>query len=229
MRSTSHVEAVRSNGRTILADLRSEPPVALRPTSQGLAIVGSAAAPVGGDDLALTVEIGAGATLLIAGVAAAMVWPGVGSAPSSQTLAIRVAAGGNLRWIGQPLVPVRGCHHVQRTTIELATDATLDFSEQLELGRSNEPPGVLDTRLRIERDGAPLLDHHQVYDPNSAGWRTSAGLGGLRSVQHRLVVGPPAAPSTTAVTETRRGAQIPLADDVQLTIELRTRGQTRCS
>lgn len=220
MRSTASVSVVRRNGRSVLTDLRSEPPVSLRETAVGLAIVGSAAGPVGGDDLTLSVDVGPGASLRVEGVAASMVWPGPSGTPSRQALRIRIDEGGHLEWIGQPVLVVHRAHHVQETSIELAAGATLDFRDQVALGRTGEPPGRLDARLRVVRSGLALLDQHQVHDPTSPGWSTTAGTGGFRHVQHHLVIGPRSRPVVTTVSPERACARMPLDIDAELSIAL---------
>jgi urease accessory protein len=225
MKASAVVVAEHRNGRTVIADLRSEPPIALRETAMGLAIVGSAAGPVGGDELEMSVRIGDHASLRIETVATTMVWPGPAGEVSHQDLHIAVGVGGHLTWIGQPLLVVHGGHHVQRVTIDLAADATLEFIDEIALGRSGEQPGRLESNLRVIRDGVPLIDQHQDHDPESAAWSTSAGAGGHRHVTHHLVVGAPARSTQTSIEEQRAAARFPLADDAELMI---TVAASRC-
>ncbi len=75
MRAAARVEVARRDGRDVLVDVRSEPPLALRRVGDRVLLVGSAAAPVGGDELALDVVVGPGARLSLGSVAATMAWP----------------------------------------------------------------------------------------------------------------------------------------------------------
>ncbi len=220
MKAAAAVTVIRRNGRTVIADLRSEPPIALRETATGVAIVGSAAGPVGGDDVSLTVDVGAGACLRIGAVATSMVWPGPVGQASRQTLRIVGGEGGHLEWTGQPLLVVQGADHIQRVNIDLGNGATIDFTDELALGRSGETTGRLDTRMRVVRDGAALLDQHQIHDATGSAWTTTAGVGDHRHITHRLVVGPPARPVHTSTCRDTRSARFALADDVELTITL---------
>jgi len=189
-------------------------------------MLGSAAGPVGGDALSMTVRVGAGASLCIEAVAATMVFPSSGGEASTQLLDIEVAAGGHLRWSGQPLLVVSGGRHQQTTTVTLDANATLDMLDEIALGRTGELPGSLDTRLRVVRGGRPLIDQRQVYDPTSPAWTTTAGVGRFRHVRHHLLVGRSITEPATEVDSCVAAARIPLADDVELTITL---GVDRCA
>lgn len=226
MKASALVVAELRNGRTVLTDLRSEPPIALRETARGLSMLGSAAGPVGGDELAMAVRIGAGASLCIETVAATMVFPSPTGAVSTQRLDIQIEAGGHLRWAGQPLLVIEGGRHEQTTTIALEQGAQLDFLDEVALGRTSEPPGRLDARLRVVRNGEPLIDQRQVYDPGDPAWNTTAGLGGFRHVRHHLVVGRRTRDPVVTVEPDVAAARFALADDVELTITL---GVDRCA
>ncbi len=231
MKATALVVAEVRNGRTVLTDLRSEAPIALREASplgdmQRLSMLGSAAGPVGGDELTMSVRVGAGASLSIEAVAATMVFPAPSGATSTQRLDIVVEAGGHLRWVGQPLLVIEGGCHKQTTMISLASDAQFDFLDEVALGRTNELPGRLDTHLRVERSGSPLIDQRQVYDPASPAWLTTAGVGKFRHVRHHLTVGRVADPLEVSVGSVLATARFPLADDAELTVSL---GVDRCA
>ena len=237
MKASALVVAELRNGRTVLTDLRSEAPIALRETgpretgpgtgaTQHLSMVGSAAGPVGGDELTMPVRVGAGASLSIEAIAATMVFPAASGAVSRQQIDITVEAGGHLRWAGQPLLVIAGGHHEQSIRITLGDGATLDFLDEVALGRTGELPGRLDAHLRVVRNGSPLLDQRQIYDPASPAWLTTAGVGAFRHVRHRLSVGRVAEPLEATVGSSVAAARLPLADDVELAITL---GVDRCA
>lgn len=220
MKSTSLVRAAWQGGRTVIEDLRSEPPVTLRPTRTGIALVGSAAGPVGGDESSLTVEVGSGASLTVEAVAATMLFPGRDGGVSRQIITIRVGESGHLDWIAQPLLSVVGSNHVQRVKIELASTATLNFHDWIVLGRSEESGGYLEAQIRVERGGRPLLHQHQVFDPESPGFATTASTGGFRHFQQHLTVGPVATETKTVTSPDEVEMRVPLADDVELATAL---------
>lgn len=236
MKATALVVAELRNGRTVLTDLRSEAPIALREAgrregsssggTQRLSMLGSAAGPVGGDELVMAVRVGAGASLSIEAIAATMVFPATSGAVSRQHIDIAVGPEGHLRWAGQPLLVIAGGHHEQTIRIELGDGARLDFLDEVALGRTNEPPGRLDAHLRVERNGLPLLDQRQRYDPSDPAWLTTAGVGSFRHVRHHLTVGRPADPLDVSVGPARAAARFPLDDDAELTLSL---GVDRCS
>lgn len=150
--------------------LRSEPPLVLRATAPGeVWLVGGAGGPLGGDDLDLRVEVGAGDRLHVRSTGAQLVQPGRRPEPSSVSTAVRVGAGGVLRWHPQPTVLVRGCEHRTRTVIHLAAGASLWWREELVLGRFGEPPGTLAALARVELDGEPLVHHELSLHPASIG------------------------------------------------------------
>lgn len=218
MKSASLVVAEERNGRTILADLRSEPPLSLRPTRCGVAMVGSAAGPVGGDEVSLRVDVGSGASLHMEAIAATMVFPGRGGSASHQSISIRVEEGGHLRWCGQPLLSVVRSTHTQNVTIELAPTATLDWVDSVVLGRSGEPPGVLDTMFRVVRAGSVVLHQRQLYDPESPSWSTTAGLGGFHEVRQRVLIGPAAQPASVDSAPGHIEMTTPISHDISLNV-----------
>lgn len=236
MKASALVVAELRNGRTVLTDLRSEAPMALRETGlrqasslggmQRLSMLGSAAGPVGGDELTMSVRVGAGASLSIEAIAATMVFPATSGAVSKQHLDIEVEAGGHLRWAGQPLLVIEGGNHEQIISIRVGEGAQLDFVDEVALGRTGELPGRLDAHLRVERNGAPLIDQRQVYDPASPAWTSTAGVGAFRHVRHHLVIGRSAEPIAVAVDDSVAAARFALAEDAELAITL---GVDRCA
>lgn len=231
MKASALVVAELRNGRTVLTDLRSEAPMALREASSRgdmarLSMLGSAAGPVGGDELTMSVRVGAGASLCIEAVAATMVFPATSGVVSRQRIDIEIAASGHLRWAGQPLLVIAGGHHEQTIRISLGEGAQLDFLDEVALGRTGELPGRLDAHLRVERRGAPLIDQRQTYDPGSPAWLTTAGVGAFRHVRHHLTVGRPADLLDVNVGASLATARFPLADDADLTVSL---GVDRCA
>lgn len=227
MKSTARVAAEYRDGRTVLTNLRSDPPISLRPTKRGVAIVGSAAGPVGGDDVGLEIDVGVEASLRIEPVAASLLFPGLRGEQSTQDITIRVHSSGHLEWQGQPMVSIVGSRHVQRVHIELAASATLDFLDWIVMGRTREPGGHLDTELRVVRGGRVLLHQRQVYDPELAGSTTSAGLGGFDEVKQHLRVGPSAAAVPVDKNPTKFDLSAPLASDAHLHVSVSKRDTRR--
>ncbi len=233
MRAHARVVAEGSGGRSRCTTLRSAPPLTFRETDTGLHLVGTAAGPVGGDDLTLELTVGPGASLTVRSVAAQIVLPGPGSAASSTRMVVIVGEGASLRWRPEPTVVVRHADHRLTTLISLAPDADLVWCDEIVLGRTDEPGGSLVHRLRVERDGRPLLCTEVALGP---AWPTSAGpagTGGAHVVASTLLVGAAAraALARSAAPDGPgpvRSATLALVDDAVLVTALGdTLGPTR--
>lgn len=181
------VEAVA--GRSRCTTLRCEPPLTLRMADDGLYLVGTTAGPVGGDRLSLAIDVGPGARLHLRSAAATLVMPGPDGVASTTTTTARVAGGAALRWSPQPIVLVGGCDHRTEARIELARGGSLMWREETVLGRHREGTGSLLQRLRIDRDGLPLLRSDLAVGPR---WPASDGparLAGFGAVGSLVLVG----------------------------------------
>lgn len=188
MRAAATIVAVpRTGRRTRCTTLRSFPPIALRETPDGLHIVGSAAGPIGGDDVHLDITVADGASLTIRTVAAQVVLPGPRKGPSSSTITATVGRGATLRWLPDPLVLATGCDHRATVTLSLAATASLLWRDEVVLGRSGEASGSVLQRLRVDRAGEPLLRNDLALGPAWPGANGPAG-GGEHSVVGTLLV-----------------------------------------
>ncbi|MDG4766522.1 urease accessory protein UreD [Solwaraspora sp. WMMD406] len=197
------VAEVDATGRTRLASLRGEPPLVLRRTGPRTAgdgdsdagevevhLVGAAAGPLAGDDLRLDVEVGAGARLCLRTVAASLALPGAGGGRSVLEMVVRVAAGGALRWLPEPLIAAAGCDHVSRSVVELADGASLVWREELVCGRAGEPSGDARIDTVVRYAGQTLLRTDLAVGPRAAGWAGPAVLAGAKATGSMLVVRP---------------------------------------
>lgn len=124
-------------------------------------LVSSVTAPLGGDELELVVEVGAGAHLVLRGVAATLALPGHRPGGSRATVRIDIADGGSVQYLPEPtVVTARACHEAQFSA-HLAGGARLRTREVLVLGRFDERPGDLVSTVRVRRDGLPALHQTQ--------------------------------------------------------------------
>ncbi|GAA2721926.1 urease accessory protein UreD [Actinocorallia aurantiaca] len=162
-------------GRTRLTRLRSDGPIALRETPDGLYLVGAAAGPVGGDRLRLDIVVGAGASLRIRSVATAMVMPG----PGGSVYTIDARVDGHLDFAPEPTIAVKNCSHRAVSRIELGAEGSVRWLEELVLGRHREEPGRHVSRIDVTRLGVPLLRHELRLDSSA---RSRAVLGGAKAV-----------------------------------------------
>ncbi|MFI8824906.1 urease accessory protein UreD [Streptomyces sp. NPDC053431] len=176
--------------------LESEGPLALRRTRAPgpytrVTVVGAMSAPLGGDRLALLVDVRDGARLLVDSAAATVALPGRSAATATYDVTLTVGADAELRWLPEQLVSAAGSALRMRTTVELAPTARLVLREEQVLGRHGEPPGTLATRLTVRLAGRPLLDQELRYGPGApGGWNGPAVLAGHRATGQLLVVDP---------------------------------------
>ncbi|MCX5383796.1 urease accessory protein UreD [Streptomyces sp. NBC_00083] len=192
LRATARIVATPEG----LPVLEGEGPLALRRTrARGayhrVTVVGAMSAPLGGDRIALEAEVRGGARLDVDSAAATIALPGRTGERAHYDVRLTVADGGELRWLPEQLISVRGSDLRMRTRIDLAPGARLVFREEQVLGRHGEPAGTLSTRLTVHRAGRPLLDQELAFGPGApGGWDGGAVLGGHRAAGQLLVVDP---------------------------------------
>jgi urease accessory protein len=177
--------------------LSSRGALAFRPTPWGAWLVGTAAHPLGGDELSVEVRIGEGCDLLVRSLSATVArrGPGTGASPRS-TIATRaeVGDGATLVWAVEPGLAAAGADHVSEVDIDLAPRARLAWWDEFVLGRYGEEPGTWRSRIRIRRARSPLLASDLEAGPETAGWRSPAVLGGARAFCSVTVVDPEGLP-----------------------------------
>jgi len=224
VRARARVAAERDGrGGSRLVTLRSEAPLLLRSTPEALYLVGGAGGPLGGDDVSLEIVVGSGARLTVRTAAASIALPGAG--PSRFRVWARVAEGGELRWLPEPLVAATACDHHMEATVALEGDARLVWREELVLGRHSEPSGSVSSRSDVDLDATPLLRHELALGPAHPGAASPAVTAGARAVGSVVMIGPGWAPSAPAVLRAtaavlalaRSGLQVvALADDASV-------------
>ncbi|HSX96274.1 MAG TPA: urease accessory protein UreD [Streptomyces sp.] len=190
------VARVDGRGGTALPVLESDGPLALRRTRGSgdearVMLVGAMSGPLGGDRFAVEAEVGAGARLHVGSAAATIALPGQAKGEAHYGVRIEVAAGGELRWLPEQLISVKGSDLRVSTRVELAVDARLVFREEQVLGRAGEESGRLTSRLSVWSGGRPLLDQQVGCGPGApGGWDGPAVLGGFRALGQLVVVRP---------------------------------------
>lgn len=203
MRAVARVVAEPDGrGGTRLARLRSEAPLVLRATPEAVYLVGGAGGPLGGDDLAVEIEVGPGADLTVRSAAASVAQPGHRPGPSRLRVRADVGAGGTLRWMPEPLVAAAGCDHRMDATLDVAGTGRVVWWEELVLGRHRQPSGTLTSRLHVDVDGAPLLRHEVGLGPGYPHAAGPAIVGAARAVGSVLLVNPLRGPDRMPTTAT---------------------------
>ncbi|MBO3750331.1 urease accessory protein UreD [Streptosporangiaceae bacterium NEAU-GS5] len=160
-----------ADGRTVLATLRSDPPLTLRQTgATRVHLVSTGAGPLGGDRLHLDLDVAPGTTLDVRSVAATLVLPGPDGETSRTSIEARVGAGATLRFTPEPTVLAAGCSHHLVVRLSLAEDASVLWREEIVFGRHGERPGRCHARFDATRGGRPLLRQEFVVgDPEIDG------------------------------------------------------------
>jgi urease accessory protein len=157
---TAEYRAGRANGHTVVRSLRGGGHFAARQTGAGVVhLVGTAAGPLGGDEVTIEVRLGPGARLAVRSAGATIVQPGGVVADSRLRLLLSVDDEAELDLAMQPTVVCRGAEHEANTVIELTGSGQVTLLEQVLLGRSHEPGGRWLGRTRLNRDDVPGLRH----------------------------------------------------------------------
>ncbi|GAB2480231.1 urease accessory protein UreD [Jatrophihabitans fulvus] len=151
---------VATDGRVTLV---SGPPLTLRQVHHTpgadvtLCLVGSAAGPLAGDDLTLSLDVGAGMRVRLVATGASIA-QGRGGPPARVTMTASVAEGATLVADPGALVVAQGGRVEVAVTIAVGPDATLEWREVVALGRSRDTGrGDATIRWDVERDGRPVL------------------------------------------------------------------------
>ncbi len=202
--------------RASLHTAQSEPPFSFRECDGGVLIAASAAAPIGGDELLLSIAVLAGARADVGTVASTIVLPGPTGAPSTMTTRCMVGRDAHLDWIGEPTVSVAGSDHTVTTVVELHESATCRIVEEVSLGRSDEPSGRLRLIMRVERAGHPVVHHDETFGPDVLGAGSVVSTGHARHTWSEVLVGVVAGESRVSIDGGCCAAWLPLASDVAM-------------
>jgi urease accessory protein len=144
---------------------------------------------VDGDDVRLALEVGLGAQALVTTQGSTKAYRG----SARQELRARVAAGGLLALLPDPLVAFAGARVCSLIEAELAPAATLVLVDSLEAGRvaagERWAAARCELRIRVRVDGCVVLDDGLLLDPAHGsvarrmgpfdGWATVVLLGPL--------------------------------------------------
>jgi urease accessory protein len=170
--------------------LSSRVPLVLRRTPEAVYVVGGAAGPIGGDELALRVSVGAGAFLRVRTAAASIALPGPDGLESVLRIVVDVGAGARLEYLPEPVVVSAGARHATIIRVTLAEGASLLLRDEVLLGRHGEAGGASRTELRVSYAGRPLLRQSLEVSGGDPADLGPAVLAGHRGVGTLLVVDP---------------------------------------
>ena len=168
-------------------EMTESAPVAWRRTPEAVYMVGTAASPVGSDDVTVSVRVLAGASLTLRSAAASVLWSGAGTRHRVQ---VTVEAGAELVWCPEPLIATAGCVHGQSVSIDLDSTSRLSWREVLVLGRHGETAGTVESLLRITVGGTALLHHEVGVGSGHPGWDGPGVLGATKVLGQLVLAGP---------------------------------------
>jgi urease accessory protein len=144
---------------------------------------------LGGDELALDLDLGADTRLQMRSVAAMVVQAGGYPAAARWTVAAALGTGAALDWHPQPTVVCDGAELHSQVTVALQRGAHAVLREEVVLGRANQVGGRFVGELTIELEGAPLLAHTMLLDGADPVFTGPAGTGGAGVVGMLAIVG----------------------------------------
>ncbi|WP_405165225.1 urease accessory protein UreD [Nocardia sp. NBC_01499] len=122
-------------------------------------LIGTAATPLGGDELDITIVVGPGARLAVRSVAATIALPSAATPASLAHWHFQVDSGGDLDFDPEPTIVAGGAQHHTITTVLLAPDARLRLRERVQIGRSGEDNGGWRGDMIADLGEIPLLRH----------------------------------------------------------------------
>jgi urease accessory protein len=201
----------------VLGELTCAPPLTLRQVHSDAAgrcelrLVGTAAGPLAGDDLSISLRLRPGARAALAATGASLAQgraktgrsdAGKGDA-AALSLRADLAAGADLVADPGALIVCRGSRVDVRVELALGPGATVRWRELIVLGRTGEPPGQATLRWDVTRLGRPVLRQFvDLADPALTAW---AGLTARRRVLACALIcdsDPAWAPRTIVATAT---------------------------
>lgn len=160
VRATARIGA-RDDGRggTSLPVLEGDGPLALRRTrgvgsEARVMLVGAMSGPLGGDHFTVEAEAAAGARLHIGSAAATIALPGQAKGESRYDVRLKVADGGELRWLPEQLISANGviCTSPRGSSWRRAPGSSSGRS-RYSVGRVRNPGGSAAVSLCGSRDG----------------------------------------------------------------------------
>ncbi len=195
----------------VLGALACAPPLTLRQvySEDGavceLRLVGTAAGPLAGDDLSLSLRLAPGARATLGATGASLAQGRGGSGAAALSIRAELAAGAWLVADPGALVVCAGSRVDVRLELVLAAGAAVEWRELVVLGRTGEPPGQATLRWDVTRAGQPVLRQFvDLADPALTG---RAGLTARRRVLACALISDPASAPRTLVASATAVAQ----------------------
>jgi urease accessory protein len=196
----------------VLGELSCAPPLTLRqvrdedPGRCELRLVGSAAGPLAGDDLSLSLRLRAGARAALRATGASLAQGRGFRGAAALSVYAELAEGASLVADPGALVVCDGSRVDVRVSLALGAGAAVEWHELIVLGRTGEPAGQATVRWDVTRAGRPVLRQFTELDP--------ALTGGRRVLACALIAGPGVAARTVVAGPSAVAQRV--ADDTVL-------------
>ncbi|HXU65391.1 MAG TPA: urease accessory protein UreD [Polyangia bacterium] len=151
---------------------------------------------VGGDELRLELQVGAGAHALVTTPAAGKAYRTLGPV-ARQRQALTVEAGGTLEWLPQEIIIYDGADVEIATEVDLASDARFIGAETVCFGLpARDAPfqrGSCRPSFALRRNGAPLLIERACFEGGGDAQAAAWGLAGATVLTSIVAAPAPAA------------------------------------
>ena len=167
-------------------------------------LIGTAATPLGGDRLDITIVVEPGARLRVCSVAATIALPGRATRESHAHWHFEVGADAELDFDPEPTIVAGGAVHASVSTVLLTPSSRLHLRERIQIGRTGEDNGHWRGDLTADLADLPLLRHRLEFGARTA---TDDALSAPRALTSVLRY-PDDSPSRTTGLDT---ALLPLA------------------
>jgi urease accessory protein len=160
----------------VLGSVACEPPLTLRQVAGEardrceLRLVGTAAGPLAGDDLSLSLRLREGARAALRATGASLA-QGRGGGAAALSFRVDLAAGASLVADPGALVVCAGSRVDVALSLTLGARAAVQWHELVVLGRTGEAPGRVTLRWDVTRLGRPVLRQFTDLDLGLTGGR----------------------------------------------------------
>lgn len=207
-------------GEPIVQEAAASAAHAFQPARWGATVVDSPSSPAPGDRLGLKVTVGVGCCAEVRSAAPTITrGDGVASGAAASSVQVRatVASDAMLTWRLEPGIATGGRQHRVDALFELAGSARLLWRDEFLLADTADesPTGTWASRVRVVRDGWPVVCRELAVGAGSPLWESPAVIEGARAVSAMVVVDPePDADSwrtTRATDSSATGVSLPLA------------------
>jgi urease accessory protein len=193
----------------VLGQVVCAPPLTLRqmhtevPGRCELRLIGTAAGPLGTDDLSMSLQLRAGARATLRATGASLAQGGGDGGHRAAMLSIGADLADGADLIADPgaLIICQGSRVDIRVELALGRGATVEWRELIVLGRIGEPAGAATLRWDVTRLGRPVLRQLvDLADPALTAW---PGLTAhCRVLACALIADPAATPRTVVSSQT---------------------------